>query len=100
MSKERTADGFVLQPPNATSKVGRGPPTDYHVRYGSKLICRIMWGHYAPPDPPWTGSINALERRSRPPEKCQGYAADLDSAMDAFLAAWQWQQNTGDASEV
>ena len=94
MSETRTPDDLVLVPASSSEKIGRWPPSDYDVRCGGKLIGRIMKTYYAPTDAPWAWSINAFERGQRPRDMCQGYAPDLDAALEAFREAWTGQQKT------
>ena len=81
-------DQLVLEPLKASAKIRRWPATDYNVRCGSKVVGRLMRSYYAPSESPWAWSINAFERGSRPYEKCQGFAANLDSALNALRLAW------------
>lgn len=92
MNEESTSPEVVLEPLSSASKFGRSPPGDYDVRCGSKIVGRIMQFYYAPPDKPWAWAINAFERGERPVGKCQGFAVDLRSALDAFRAAWIGEQ--------
>ena len=89
------ADVLVLESTDASN--GRWPPADYNVRRGAKIIGRIMLWYYAPLASPWAWSINAIERKGRPSEECQGFAVDPESAMDAFCAAWTRLQSADNA---